>query len=302
MRIAVVFNAQAGTAGRIKDVLATLSGRRQYDLWPTNEPGDAARLGRRAREEGIDRLVVAGGDGTIGQVANGLAPDFEACEVAVLPLGTGNDLARSLGIYPAPLAQAANWAFDRPAIPIDIMRAAYDGQSWYVVNAATGGFGGTIAADVQQADKQRWGAFAYWMTAVSHLVRLQEHQVRLELDGKPMDLATFGLAVANGRFVGGGFPIAPTALLNDGLLDVTTVPVLPTLELLAAGLSFSLNPTTAGSRVKAYQAENVRIHAEPELPFSLDGEPTRSLDAEFQVVRQSLRVVPGPTPVALGPH
>ncbi len=299
MRVAVVFNARAGTAGRIKDVLATLSGQFEYELWATTGSGDATRLGRRAVEESIDRIVVAGGDGTVGQVVNGLAPDFDACELAILPLGTGNDLARSLGLPADKLGQAAEWAFRRPAVRIDVIQVERDGDEHYLVNAATGGFGGKVAADVQAADKQRWGAFAYWMTAISHLTRLSEHQVTLTLDDETVHLSTYGVAVANGRFVGGGFPIAPRALLDDGLLDVTVIPVLPTLELLAAGLSFSLNPAMAEGRVRGFQTRSVAIHAEPDIPFSLDGEPHRTIDARFQVLPRRLAVVAGPAPVAL---
>lgn len=301
MRVAVVFNAQAGTAGRIKDVLAKLSRQFEYELWATTGSGDATRLGRLAAERAIDRIVVAGGDGTVGQVVNGLAPRFDACELAILPLGTGNDLARSLGLSPDQLGHAAEWAFERPATRIDLIRVEYNGELSYVVNAATGGFGGKVAADVQTADKQRWGAFAYWMTAISHLTRLEEHQVTLTLDNESLSQKTYGIAIANGRFVGGGFPIAPSALLNDGRLDVTVIPVLPTLELLAAGLSFSLNPTLAEGRVRGYQARRVAIHAEPDVPFSLDGEPHRTMDACFEVLPGVLPIVSGPNPVALKP-
>ena len=299
MRTAVVFNAQAGTAGRIKDVLSRFSGRAEYDLWTTEAAGDAHRLASRAVESGVDRLVVAGGDGTIGQVVDGMAPHFDAFELAVLPLGTGNDLARSLGLGADQLETAAQHAFEGSTTKLDVIRFRHNDHVGYMINAATGGFGGKVAADVQAADKQRWGPFAYWLTAVSHLTRLEEFHITLTLDEQTIEESTYGLAVANGRFVGGGFPIAPSAALNDGLLDVTVIPVLPTLELLAAGLNFSLSTTMQKGRLQTFQARRAHVHAEPDMPFSIDGEPTRSMDAEFEVLPSAVAFVTGPNPVAL---
>jgi len=85
---------------------------------------------------------------------------------------------------------------------------------------ANGGFGGRVAADLRVDDKQRWGAMAYWMTSVLELTQLTPFDLEIVLDGQRHACGeALGLAIANGRFVGGGFPIAPNATLDDGLLD-----------------------------------------------------------------------------------
>ena len=150
-----------------------------------------------------------------------------------------------------------------------------------------------MATDVQTADKQRWGAFAYWLTAVTHLARMDEFDVVLTLDGRRERHRAYGIGIGNGRFVGGGFPIAPHALLNDGKLDVTVIPVLPTLELLAAGFNFALSAGHRDDRLATYQAERLDVFAEPDMYFSVDGEPVRAISAGFRVLPRAVRMVVG---------
>lgn len=299
MRHCLIYNPQAGTADRLKEFILQLKPEHRCELWPTFPQAGAKPLARKAIDEGFDRIIAAGGDGTISQVVNGIAPDFDAVELAVLPMGTGNDLARSLGPGPDQFSAACRTVFGGTVAPIDVMQIECDGQLSWCVNVANGGLGGQVAADVHSRDKQRWGALAYWMTSVSHLIDLPVFDVQMELDDVQMELQTVGIAVANGRFVGGGFPIAPGALLNDGVLDVTVVPVLPTHELMAAGLNSALGRNRQDSRVRHHRAHQVHLRSTPEMPFSIDGELVRPLDATFRVIPSVLRVVVGDEPQAV---
>lgn len=170
---------------------------------------------------------------------------------------------------------------------IDLVRVT-NGKTFYMVNAATGGFGGMVSTDVTSEDKRRWGPMAYWLTAFSKLSELRESRVRLELDAETTDMTTYGLAIANGKFVGGGFPVAPDAELDDGLLDISVVPILPTLELLACGVDFMLGRY---NRVRTMKSSRVRVIVEPKLTYSFDGEAIRGVDATFEVVPKALRIV-----------
>ncbi len=299
MKTCLIFNPQAGTAARIKDFLLHLTGPQRCELRPTSLDYGAADIAQEAVSEGFDRLLVAGGDGTISQAVNGIAPHFEAIELAILPFGTGNDLARSLGIGADAIDQACEAAFGFRTERIDVIRVEADGETSWCANVAHGGLGGRVAADVQTPDKQRWGSLAYWMTSVSRMIDLQEFEIRLELDQQQINTRTVGVAVANGRYVGGGFPISPRAFLNDGLLDVTTVPVLPPVELMAAGLNFSLGREYREDRIRHYRSRRVHLSAVPAMSFSVDGEVVRPFDATFEVVPQSLRVIVGDNPVGL---
>jgi YegS/Rv2252/BmrU family lipid kinase len=298
MRACLIFNPHAGTAEQVKHALRDASTEHHCELRATSAAGDAEQFARQAIQDGVDRIIVAGGDGTVGQVVSGIAADFNAIELAIIPVGTGNDLARSLGLAIEDPSRACRAAFSTGVVPIDVIRIG-GGKLSYCVNVANGGFGGQVAADVDQFDKQRWGPMAYWMNSVSALRDLHPFEVTLQLEGREVHTPSYGIAVANGRFVGGGFAIAPDAWLDDGFLDVTTIPVLPMLELMAAGMNFVLGRDHHDERVVTHRVRKVKITSNPAMPFSIDGEPQRPVDASFEVVPGRLRVVAGRAAVGL---
>jgi len=300
MKAAVICNAQAGSVTSTHETLEAAAARRG---WPLIIPPDVAGIpqaARKAVERGLDRLVVVVGDGTLSQVLNGVAPYLDRIVLALLPAGTGNDLARSLGLLTADAESVFTALEAERWTAIDVVRAVHsDLGSSYFLNAANGGFGGVVAEDVDPRSKQLWSGFAYWMAAVTKLVDLRPYHVEVAYDDGSWHGDVYGLTIANGRFLGGGFKIAPRAWLDDGLLDVTAVPVLPAMELLAAGINFALEREQAGEHVTTFRAARIHIRSTPDLPFSIDGEPTRTLDTRFEVLPAALRVVAGPEPVAL---
>ncbi len=301
MKTCTLINQRSGTARQIMDQVASLARRSNSRLIVLDRNQILDVVLNEALDAGCDRLIVAGGDGTNSRVLNALGRRMQDVQWALLPLGTGNDFARNLGLVPYELEMAWEIAMQGKCLPVDVVALAAgdtpDGPEMpqhYFLNAATGGMGGKVAGDVCDADKQRWGSFAYWKCAVASLANLQPYQVRVVLDGQQQpDASIYGLCIANGRTIGGGFQIAPSASINDGLLDVTMVPEMPTIELLAAGLQFTLDNGPPAT-VQYTQCGSVRIHAEPSLPFSIDGEPTRTVDALFYVVPAALNVVCGP--------
>lgn len=296
----LILNAHIEAIHPIRERLLTLLRHTDCELRVAESAEQAGVWAREARRSGCRRLILGGGDGTIHHVVNALGPNWESLELAVLPLGTGNDLARSLGIPLDDLTQAVELALQGPATPIDLIRMVAP-TTTYLVNAASGGFGGNVAAGVAALDKSRWGPFAYWLTAVGELVGMRPFEVQLEVDSYRETTSVYALFVTNGRFVGGGFPIAPSAQLDDGWIDVTLVPVLPPLQMLAAGLNFMLwQPwSDSSSGLVCHRGRHVRVITQPEMQFSRDGEPTCHVDATFEVVPQALRCVFGPSRPAL---
>jgi diacylglycerol kinase (ATP) len=298
MRTSTIVNNRSGSWARHASFLTKLARQSNSPIVDTGGGVPLRNLIQQAIDEGCERLIVAGGDGSVSRVVNALAPKLGDIELAILPTGTGNDLARSIGVFGDSLEAAWRIAVEATATPIDVVRVS-NGSVSYFVNAATGGFGGKVSTDVHATDKERWGSVAYWITAFSKLAEVDPYDIRLEMDDQTISLTLFSVAIANGRYVGGGFPIAPSAYLNDGLLNVTTIPVLPPLELLAAGVDFTLGRNQAASPAKTYQTTRARIHSEPDMPISLDGEPTCAIDATFEILPHVLPIACGPGAVAL---
>jgi YegS/Rv2252/BmrU family lipid kinase len=244
------------------------------------------------------RIVVGGGDGTLSCVVNQLdtAKLLSEVELALLPTGTGNDFARSIGVFNCPLEEAFAIACEGEALAVDLI-CVRNGCEQLLVNAATAGFGGLASSDVTSVDKQRFGAMAYWVTAFTRLVAMQEYRLVVETDSQNIEVEAFGMAINSGRYVGGGFPVSPSAIVNDGLLDVTIVPKMPLSDVLGQGVSFSLG--LPSDQVICLRTTSVHVKADPILPYSFDGEGKRSLEATFEVLPSAMRIVVGPSPVAV---
>ncbi|MCM2370311.1 diacylglycerol/lipid kinase family protein [Aporhodopirellula aestuarii] len=231
------------------------------------------------------RLCIYGGDGTLSSVIAQLEREdlLGRFELGLIPGGTGNDFARSIGLHGLSLAEAYRYATSADAVPVDLIDVL-NGTSRLIVNAATAGFGGLVSGDVTEADKRRWGAMAYWVAAFTHLTSLPQYSIELNLDdGRGGNFDVFGLAITSGRYVGGGFPVSPDAIVNDGLLNVTVIPVMPVGELLAAGVDFTLNRNSEPRRIVTFKTRSVHVTATPRLPYSLDGESQQSEHAEFAI-------------------
>jgi len=293
----LILNPSAGSADAVKDRFEEWAAGRGGTFRFARREGDIRRFTREAIEERIDRIIAAGGDGTIAEVLNAMAPDFDRAELAVVPLGTANDLARSLDIPAADPAAALDLAMTGSAKPVDIVRVTGD-EDRYFLNAASGGFGGEIGVRITSDDKRLWGAFAYWMAAAAELANLSEYHLQLTIDGAEVEADAYGLEIANGRFVGGGFPVARNAMLDDGLIEVTIIPVLPTFEILAAGIGL-MRGQVSRQRLIHHRGARVELHAEPAMLFSMDGEHLGEVNATFEVLPRALRVVSGPNPPGL---
>ena len=290
--ILVVLNPSAGTSNSRIEVVRDLARWHSAQVTSTAELPD--RLHELLDGEPL-RLIVCGGDGSISRAINAVGTRLSEVELGIVPFGTGNDLARSLDLATLDVESAFTRAAIHEPIGIDLVRFRTDHESFFL-NAATAGFGAEVTAAVTYLDKQLWGAFAYWLTATTKLPDMHEFQVELVVDDELLQLQCLGLTIANGRFVGGGFPISPQATLDDGFFDLVVIPRLSTVELISAGINYTLNWDAASAGVITRRARSVAIRANPVLPFSFDGEPTQLMDATFEIAPRLLRVVAGERP------
>ena len=252
----------------------------------TEAPGHATELAARVVAAGCRRVLVAGGDGTVCEAAEGMAGN-ENCELAILPLGTGNDGARTLGI-PTDLAEAARVAARGIAKPVDLIRVG----DRMVLNAI--GIG--LTADINdRAARIKWvrGIAVYLGTAAVSLFKFRAPQIRIIADGRIIDSTMTILAVHNGPTTGGGFALTPNAVPDDGLLDATLVPDVPVtgrLQRLIGALRGTLH-TMDGS--VALQAKVLELHHEEPLAVHFDGN-AGTLEGpvtRFEIVPKALKVI-----------
>jgi YegS/Rv2252/BmrU family lipid kinase len=281
--LVVIGNPQAGAAGHgnLAAVVAAIARRHPVRLVDVH---DRREVRRALHAKG--RVVIAGGDGTVHAVLQRAhaAGALDRSTFAIVPLGTGNDTARGLGIPLDPI-EAAGLAVDGIARRADLL---LDDRDRIVVNMAHAG-AGAVAAERADSWKERLGRVAYPLGALTVGVHPKGWRLRVAVDGSEVVDDTepaLLVAVANGPCLGGGAPLVPPAVPDDGVLDVVVVhaggPVLRAS--LAAGLRTGGHLDHDG--VLHARGRRVEITGEP-VPYDDDG--------EIGVERpgRTLRVLPG---------
>ena len=246
------------------------------DVRVTWEGGDAARLTTEALAEAgrdkIDCIVAGGGDGTINEVfATAYAAGVpEECSLGVIPLGTANDFAHSAGVPTADLTGALKIAASASRHQIDA--GFVNGR--FFVNLVSGGFGSRVTVETDPRLKQRLGGLAYAITGVAHLAELSENEGVFRAEDFSWEGHFLALAIGNGRQAGGGIPLCPDALIDDGLLDLTILPAMKRSERLDA-FSHLLREGAQRIRAKLVKCRSswIEYESKHDLNVNLDGEP-----------------------------
>ena len=257
--------------------------------------GHATALARELADAGYDLLIVAGGDGTLNEVANGILMGSSDARVGLLPLGSGRDFARTLGL--AGLASAVNALAAGDSRRIDAFRARFRGPGGApaercFLNAASFGLGAVAALGVRGWFRAVPGGARYLAAAIPTLASGRSFQVTLSLDDAlpaAFDITT--AAVANGQYQGGGIRIAPEAAIEDGLADITVVERVSLVEVAANLPILYSGALYSHPKVHHWRAARVRAEAETEVPVELDGEPVGTLPLEIETLPQALRFI-----------
>lgn len=289
----MILNPAAGNGGLVEAV-ATLAQRRGLVVRRTQEVGDAYRFARDAVHEGAQLIAVAGGDGTLSETVNGLAcVDADAARLLIVPMGTGNDFARTFEL-PRNDPEAALALLDQGTERrVDLVRVAGGKHAGprYLVNAATGGFSELVHQHLDPVLKQQWGPLAYLRAAAEAAPELRNYDVHLTLDDEPRRVSCCALVVANGRFAGGGVELAPAADPQDHALDVLAVTAETFLRRIRVASQFAIGTQLQAPDVVFRRARTLRIEAEPPMVFSSDGDLIGPTPLRFEVVPGALRVI-----------
>ena len=255
---------------------------------------ETVALGRRAVDEGPDVLVVAGGDGTVSSV---LPPLLESgIPLAVIPGGTGNDLAREHGIPLAGAAAAADLALDGARRRVDTGTVtADDGTVRHFVTVLCAGLDSLTN---ERTNRMTWptGPARYQVAVYLEWLRLRKFGYRLHPAGAPMlEQDGYMLAIGLTRYYGGGVPICPDADPTDGLLDVTLVHAVGRFKVLAFDALIKAGAHVGRPDVTTLRAPVIRLESPRGLVAYADGEPAGSLPLTLEAHRESLTLcVPTP--------
>ena len=177
-----------------------------------------------ACRSGVEKLIVAGGDGTVSSAIQGvMESDGLRPNLKILPLGTGNDFARSLGINPDPEIACREWKASQ-CRAVDVVRFTNSEETRWYANMLTGGNTGLYMDHMTEEIKQRWGPFCYLRGVIDVLKNLEVFQMTVEMEGqRTFSCKALNVFLANGGNSGGGLTVSPHAQVDDGLIDLVLV-------------------------------------------------------------------------------
>jgi diacylglycerol kinase (ATP) len=294
-RARVICNPSSGGGNCEPDAVREALGDFEIEWIDTEGAGDA----QQAAEEWDDGLlIVVGGDGTVNEVVNGLgrAGFPEDVTLAVLPMGTGNDLAATLAI-PDDIEEAQEAIRENRVRTFDVarIRSAGVGERFFI-NVSTGGFGAETSSLADEEMKSRWGKLTYFRASLEKAGDFDVREVRVTLDGEERKMRAVNVAVGNCRYAGGGWLAAPRANPEDGLLDLVIIEDVGLKEVLAlAPAALARSDYLGREGVFSARAKRIRVETRPGgLEFTADGELIGDEPAEFEVIPHVLKVVVGP--------
>ena len=304
MRIILNPTAASGGAGRKKGAIvrALTVGGAAPEVVQTEGPGDAGRLIREARRDGVECVVVVGGDGTLNDAAQGfLEADGSVArgpDLALIPSGTGGDFRRTFGLSDSIEEAAAHLLAATPR-PIDLGLLSVTSDSGErlrraFINITSFGIGGLTDRIVNSSPKWMGGKAAFFLGTLRAMLVYRNVPVRVLVDGQPvLEAPIFNVALANARYFGGGMLIAPEADPSDGLLDVIALHDLSRVQGIALAQhiykgSHLGQPGVLVARGKVIEAEPLARGAE--VLVDMDGETPGRLPIRAELAPGALRL------------
>ena len=243
----------------------------------------------RKHGEQVDLVIVGGGDGTLNAVVDSLVE--MKLPLGILPLGTANDLARTLSI-PQSIPEACRAIAAGQIKYIDL--GWVNGKHFF--NVASLGLSVKITQNLSKGAKRRWGVLAYGLTAVQVLWYNRPFRARIRLNEESIRVKTIQIAVGNGRYYGGGMAVADDAAIDDQRLDLYSLEIqhwwqiFPLLWTLPRGRQAIL------PWVLTLRGQEIEVYTRKSYDINTDGEITTFTPARFRVLPRALAVlIPPPT-------
>lgn len=263
----------------LRERLSALGG---VEFRKPNSPNEVPELIRQYGSQ-VERIVLGGGDGTINLALDALIEVDRP--LGILPMGTANDLARSLNL-PDNLERALDVIVLGHSQRIDVARA----NDVSFVNAIGMGLGPRMTREMDSDEKARFGVLAYLM-GIARALRGQRHfQARIDFDGKTREYTCLQITVANGIHYGGGMTIADDAKLDDGRLDVLVVRYQGYLSLLGNAFRLRSGDMRASGTMHHFRGREVSITTQPGQDVTADGEFLTETPVECNVYPKCLEV------------
>ena len=288
-----IINPVSGKGKLVKKVIHILEKylidhRIDYHFYYTEEKGHAKKIAKElVRNYNVRAIVVVGGDGTFHEVINGLYP--AQIPVGYIPTGSGNDYAREMGISKKDPIRTLKNILKMEIKEIDIAKI----NDEFFINVTGVGLDGLVARlSNQSVLKAYLGKLIYVYSLIKGLFKFKPREMDFTIDGKTYHFRKVWLvAIANGRYYGGGMAICPKADNKDGKLDICIVSNVSLIEILFIFPLVFLGKHIYHPNVKIYRGETVSIHLKENIDAQTDGETFMAKQLEGEILKNKLYIV-----------
>ena len=284
--------ARKGTEALPKGIEALRAAGFEVSEGKVGDPADIARvIGDRRRE--AELVVVGGGDGTLSAALPGLVE--AGLPVGILPLGTANNLARTLGI-PTDVDDAVGVIAAGRTRAIDLGRV----NDRYFLTTASVGLSVRITEELSDESKRRWGRMAYAYAAIRVLRHARPFRATILHDDRTLEMRTVQIVVGNGRFYGHAMTVAEDARIDDQQLDFYSIEVRHWWRMLALLPALRRGRHGEKAGVYACRSREITVHTRVPHDIDIDGELGGQTPARFSVAVGALNVFAPPAEAAPG--
>jgi diacylglycerol kinase (ATP) len=249
----------------------------------TNRADEISDTIRRHQNQ-VELVIIGGGDGTLNCAIEGLIDT--KLPLGILPMGTANDLARTLEI-PTDLSAACQVIASGKIRLIDL--GWVNGQHFF--NVASLGLSVQITQRLTKDVKQRWGVLAYAFTALQTIWESRPFRAEIKVNNQSFHVKTIQIAIGNGRYYGGGMTVAEDATIDDRRLDLYSLETKNWWEIIALLPAMRQGNHNSWPNVRALHAQEIEINTSKRRPINTDGEITTQTPAKFRVIPQALAVI-----------
>lgn len=294
MKTLLIYNPQAGN-GRARKLLGRVEARFQshgcdLDLRLTERPGHGIALTQEAELSRYDAVVAAGGDGTVYEVVNGYYrnPGQDKPPVGIIPTGTGNAFVREMDLFGSDWEKAVDTIVRGETRAVDVTRFTTQGETHYSLNILGVGF----VSDVTETavHLKFLGNSAYLLAVFYRLLKLRTHPLRLTFDGHTESVDACFAVVANSRYTGTTFFIAPKAKIDDGLVDLVVLKKISRLRVIQIFKTIFSGDHIREPEVDYHQARRITIDTENPRVLNVDGEVLGLTPIEIECLPSDLRL------------
>ncbi len=299
------YSANGTTAAQWGDKSSLLKQKiGSFDAELTTGPREATLIVQKALQNGYERIIGVGGDGTVNEVINGFfqngKPINPDAVFSFIMTGTGGDFRRTVGIS-RNIDEAISQIADGNIKKIDIGKmkyTAFDGsqKNVYFDNIASFGMSGLVdqitnTSVVSKLTKKIGGTFAFFVASFLALLSYKNKTVQLDIDGKVYENMTIRVvSMANGQYFGGGMWIAPKALIDDGLLEIVVLGNISRFRSVLLQGKVYKGEHLGVKDVFRFQGKKIIATSNEEVLVEADGEPFGKLPATFEILPQAINL------------